>query len=229
MPRKPVPADDVFATLSARFEPPRTFLDFADPLQLLVATILSAQCTDARVNLVTPGLFRTYRSARDFAEADPSELQRDIHSCGHFRNKARYIQESCAMLLDKWNGEVPQTMEELLQLPGVGRKTATVILYAAFHQEQGIAVDTHVWRVSRRLGLTARNSQDKIELDLMRQVPRERWGKMHTLLIMLGRNICVARGRKCEICPFQDRCPSSKMLNYEDLAGVGTKGKSVKK
>jgi endonuclease-3 len=227
--RAPVSADDVFATLGKQFDPPRTFLDFKNPLELLVATILSAQCTDARVNIVTKALFAKYKTPQDYLNADPEELQRDIHSCGHFRNKAKYIQASCGMLLDKWNGEVPGTMEELTQMPGVGRKTATVLLYAVFHKEEGIAVDTHVWRVSRRLGLTARNTQDKIELDLMRQVPRVNWGRMHTLLIMLGRNICVARGRKCEICPFQQECPSSKMLGYEDLAGVGTKGKSVKK
>ena len=218
-----VPAATVLRELQKPYKPPLTFLDFDTPFHLLVATILSAQCTDARVNIVTKALFLKYKTPEDFVRTSLEEIQQDIHSCGHYRNKSRFLQESSRLILEKFGGKVPETMDELLTLPGVGRKTATVLLYAAFHQEQGIAVDTHVWRVSQRLGLTRAHSQDKIEQDLMRQTPREHWGLFHTLLISHGRKICTARGRQCGQCPFQKNCPSSAVMGRADLAGIGHK------
>lgn len=213
-----VPIPTVLRKLRALYDPPRTFLDFDTPFHLLVATILSAQCTDKMVNSITPRLFAKYRSPKDFLRMSIAEIQRDIHSCGHYRNKAKYLQSMSRMLIERYGGAVPQTMEQLLELPGVGRKTATVVLYAAFGQEQGIAVDTHVWRVSKRLGLTTANSQDAIERDLLRQTPRDKWGLLHTLLISHGRTICTARNRQCQTCPFAKECPSSVVMYRPDLA-----------
>ncbi len=153
----------------------------------------------------------------------PEELQQDIRSCGHYRNKARHLQGAARLLLTQYKGEVPGTMDELLELPGVGRKTATVILYSIFGQEAGIAVDTHVWRVARRLGLTDRNDQKRIELDLMQATPRPKWGRLHTLLIMHGRAVCTARARQCAACPFAKSCPSSSVMNRVDRGGIGHK------
>jgi endonuclease-3 len=211
-----VPVPRVLQELRKLYTPPRTFLDHTSPFQLLIATILSAQCTDKMVNRITPALFKKYRKPEDFLTVPPEELQRDIHSCGHYRNKAKHIQGSCLMLIEKFGGKVPQTMDELIELPGVGRKTAAVIMYAAYGQQGGIAVDTHVWRVSKRLGLSKAKTQDKIELDLMRQTPKEHWGELHTLLIMHGRAICTARNRQCDQCPFQKDCPSSWTEGRED-------------
>lgn len=213
---KNVPVPTVLAELRKLYTPPRTFLNHESPFQLLIATILSAQCTDAMVNRVTPALFQKYRKPEDLVKVSREELQKDIHSCGHYRNKAKYLQESSRLLLEKFQGEVPRSMDELTQLPGVGRKTAAVIMYAAFGEEGGLAVDTHVWRVSKRLGLSRAKSQDKIELDLMEQTPQAQWGELHTLLIMHGRGICTARNRQCEKCPFQKECPSSRVEGRED-------------
>ena len=213
---KGVPIPIVLQKLRRLYTPPRTFLNFETPFQLLIATILSAQCTDKMVNSVTPRLFAKYKGPEDFLNVPDEELQQDIHSCGHYRNKARHIKESSRMLIENFHGEVPQTMEELLTLRGVGRKTATVVLYAAFGQEQGIAVDTHVWRVSKRLGLTKANNQDKIEKDLLKQTPRHEWGELHVLLISHGRAVCTARNRQCEKCPFANECPSSLVMDRED-------------
>ncbi|NOS68084.1 MAG: endonuclease III [Candidatus Peribacteraceae bacterium] len=214
----PFDASTVLSTLEKLHEPPRTFLDFDSPFHLLVATILSAQCTDKRVNMVTPALFKKYPLPQDFLAVPEEELRRDIFTCGHYNNKAKYLRETSRILVEKFNSEVPQTMEELLTLLGVGRKTATVVLYAAFQRQEGIAVDTHVWRVSKRLGLTKANSQGKIELDLMRQTPRAKWGLFHTLLITHGRTVCTARNRQCEKCPFKNDCPSSLVTGKIDLA-----------
>jgi endonuclease III len=213
----------ILRELRSRHTPPRTFLDFDTPYHLLIATILSAQCTDKMVNSITPRLFAKYKGPEDVLNISPEELQRDIHSCGHYRNKAKYIRETSRLLLERHGGAVPETMEELIALPGVGRKTATVVLYAAFKQQQGIAVDTHVWRVSKRLGLTKANNQAKIELDLMRQTPRTEWGELHTLLISHGRSLCTARNRQCEACPFQKDCPSSLVMGREDQSKVDSR------
>ena len=218
MPAKKVPVPVILQTLGERHVPPRTFLNFDTPFHLLMVTVLSAQCTDARVNMISPGLFKKYPTPQSLLSTPESELKRDIFTCGHYNNKAKHLRGAATLIIEKFNGEVPQTMDQLLTLPGVGRKTATVVLYAAFGQEQGIAVDTHVWRVSKRLGLTKANSQDKIELDLMRQTPRDKWGYLHTLIIMHGRTVCTARNRKCGECPFQKECPSSFVLGREDQA-----------
>jgi len=181
-------------------------LDHGDPLQLLVATILSAQCTDARVNLVTPALFARYPDARTFAEADVSELEGYVKSTGFFRNKARNIKACCQALVEKHGGRVPCTLEELTPLPGVGRKTANVILGNAF-DVPGITVDTHVGRLSRRLGLTRHEDPVKVEHDLMELIPKKDWTLFSHHLILHGRQVCHARKPECDRCAVSRLCP----------------------
>jgi endonuclease-3 len=178
-------------------------------LQLLVATILSAQCTDERVNTVTPELFRRYRSAEEFAHADAAELERIIHSCGFFRNKARSIKATAQMLCEAFGGGVPASMASLVTLPGVARKTANVVLAHAFQKHEGIAVDTHVQRLSMRLGLTTETDPVRIERELMRLFPRKSWGRVSDVLIWHGRKVCFARSPACERCLLADFCPSA--------------------
>jgi endonuclease-3 len=185
-------------------------LDYKNPLQLLIATILSAQCTDERVNKVTPGLFRKYKSAKDLAAADPSQLEKEIQSTGFFRNKAKSLRGMAAAIVEKHSGQVPRTMEELTHLPGVGRKTANVVLGNAFSIAVGIVVDTHVSRVAARLGLTKHTDPVKIEQDLMQIVPTEDWTLFSHLLIHHGRQICQARKPKCSICPLLPHCPAGQ-------------------
>jgi len=182
-------------------------LDFRTPLELLVATILSAQCTDKRVNLVTKDLFRKYRSAADYARASPEALQRDIQSTGFFRNKAKSLIGCCAELVAKHGGEVPKDLETLVGLPGIGRKTANVVLGTAFGIASGVVVDTHVTRVSRRLGLTRHKDPVKIEQDLMAVIPQETWIDFGHALVLHGRRLCVARKPKCDDCPLGPFCP----------------------
>ena len=181
-------------------------LDYGNPLQLLIATILSAQCTDARVNMVTPALFARYRSARDYAEADPRELESRIQSTGFFRSKTKSIMAACRTIVDKHGGKVPGSLEELVALPGVGRKTANVVLGNAFGVP-GITVDTHVGRVSRRLGLTKHNDADQVEQDLMRLIPAKDWTTFSHRMIFHGRQVCFARKPLCEQCRLADICP----------------------
>lgn len=183
-------------------------LDFKTPLQLLVATILSAQCTDKRVNLVTPGLFQTYRSAADFAAAEPAKLEKAIQSTGFFRNKAKSIRAAAAAIVHDHGGKVPQTMAKLHALPGVGRKTANVVLGNAFQIDEGIVVDTHVARLSERLGLTKQTDAVKIEQDLMKLVPRAHWTIWSHWLIWHGRRRCFARKPDCTNCEILGLCPS---------------------
>src|SRR5262245_4991315 len=183
-----------------------TALDFGTPLQLLIATILSAQCTDDRVNKVTPALFARYPDAAAFAGADRAELEGMIHSTGFFRNKAKAIVSCCADIVARHGGEVPRTLEALTALQGVGRKTANVVLGNAFGIP-GLVVDTHVGRLSRRLGLTAETDAVKVEFALMEVVPRERWTRFSHWLILHGRRICVARKPRCSICPLAPHCP----------------------
>ena len=178
-------------------------------LELLVATILSAQCTDNRVNIVTRELFKKYRTAKDFAEADPRELEQDIRSTGFYRNKAKSIRGAAQLLVEKHGGEVPDTMEELLELPGVARKTANVVLGTWFKKAEGVVVDTHVHRITRRLQLTREDDPKKIERDLMKLLPREEWTNFSHRLIWHGRRICVARKPKCGECPIAESCPSA--------------------
>ena len=184
-------------------------LNFSNPLELLIATILSAQCTDKQVNLVTADLFRKYRSAADFAGADPEQFAQDIRRIGLFRNKAKNIQATCRMLLERHGGEVPRTLPALTALAGVGRKTANVVLGCAFGLNEGIVVDTHVGRLSARLGLSAATDPVKIESDLMPLVPREHWALFSHLLIWHGRRRCPARSPDCAACEVAALCPGA--------------------
>lgn len=188
----------------------RCELDFKNPLQLLIATILSAQCTDKRVNMVTPSLFAKYRSAADYARAPQHELERAIQPTGFFRNKTRSIQGATKTIAEKYGGKVPKTMAELRELPGVGRKTANVVLGNAFHVDDGIVVDTHVIRLSQRLGLTKYTDPEKIEQDLMKLVPKEHWTDWSHWLIWHGRRRCFARKPDCSQCEVFRLCPSGK-------------------
>lgn len=185
----------------------RCALDHENSLQLLVATILSAQCTDARVNLVTPALFKHYRTAADFAAAPPAELESFIRSAGFFNSKARSIRNCCQGIAEKHGGKVPETLDELVQLAGVGRKTANVVLGVAYGKAEGIVVDTHVMRLSRRLGLTRQTTPEKIEQALMKIVPQEDWIDFSHLLIWHGRKRCIARKPDCAHCEVADVCP----------------------
>lgn len=192
--------------LTALYPEVRCALDHETPLQLLVATILSAQCTDARVNLVTPALFARYPDAAAFAEARLSDLQKAIQSTGFFRNKARNIQKCCAALVEQHGGQVPATLDELVPLPGVGRKTANVVLGHAFNIP-GITVDTHCGRLSRRMGLTTETDPVKVERDLMALIPRKEWTTFSDRLIVHGRRVCHARKPACADCALRHVCP----------------------
>lgn len=182
-------------------------LNYNNPLELLVATILSAQCTDERVNIVTNILFKKYRKPEDYANVDPKELEVDIKPTGFFRNKAKNIRKSCQILVENFDSQVPKTMEKMLKLPGVARKTANIVLSNAYGVVEGIAVDTHVRRLVTRLKLTEYKSPNKIEKDLMEIIPRNYWGRITDLLISHGRKICVARKPKCKICVLNKLCP----------------------
>jgi endonuclease III len=184
-------------------------LHYADPLQLLISTILSAQTTDERVNIVTQTLFKKYRKAEDYANVDIKQLEQDIHSTGFYHNKAKNIQETSRILVDKYGGKVPGTMEQLVELPGVARKTANIVLYNGFGIIAGIAVDTHVRRLSQRLGLSETDDPSKIERDLMLLVPHEKWMEFTDLLIFHGRRICMAKKPNCAGCVLSQICPSA--------------------
>jgi endonuclease-3 len=201
-------AEQIFTRLEAVYPDAKCALNHADPLQLLVATILSAQSTDKMVNTITPALFQRYRSAQDFASADTAELERMIHSTGFFRNKTKSIKAACRIIADEYGGRVPDTMDELLKLPGVARKTANVVLGVAFNKAEGVVVDTHVQRLSRRLDLSKEERPDKIEQDLMKLYPRHRWTLLAHLLIHHGRAKCTALRPKCAECPIEDLCYS---------------------
>ena len=183
-------------------------LKFTNPLELLIATILSAQCTDVRVNIVTKDLFKKYTSAQDWAGADLKEIESDIHSTGFYRNKAVNIKGACKKIIEQFGGKVPDTMQELLQLPGVGRKTANVVLGNAFGIP-GVTCDTHVIRLSRRLGLSENTAPVKLEFDLAEIIPMQDWTLFSHLLIFHGRNICQARKPNCPDCPIAKYCPSA--------------------
>ena len=198
------------ARLKAEYPDARTELDWKNPLELLVATMLSAQTTDVQVNRVTQSLFAKYRTAEDYAHADPTELEEDIRPTGFYRNKARSLRNMADALVEEHGGEVPGTMRELVALPGVGRKTANVVLGNAFGVDEGIVVDTHVRRVSGRLGLTENKDPVKIEQDLMKIVPGEDWTVFSHLLILHGRRTCKARKPDCPNCVLNDICPSAR-------------------
>jgi endonuclease III len=203
------PISEVISRLKDEYPDARTELNWENPLELLVATMLSAQTTDVRVNMVTEKLFEKYRTAADYAGADPAELEADIRPTGFYRNKARSLQGMARALLDEHGGEVPRTMAGLVSLPGVGRKTANVVLGNAFGVDEGVVVDTHVRRVSRRLGLTAEKDPEKIEQDLLGVVPEGERTLFSHLLILHGRRVCKARKPDCPGCVLSDICPSS--------------------
>lgn len=204
-------AGSILPVLKQTYPAAKCSLEFDNPLQLLVATILSAQCTDARVNLVTRLLFKRYRSAQDYAAAPQEALEKDIQSTGFYRNKARSIRRMATALVTDHAGRVPETMDELTALPGVGRKTANVVLGNAFGQNVGVTVDTHVTRIANRLGLTDHLIDAvRIEQDLIRIVPQDEWTLWSHLLIHHGRAICQARKPKCEICPLLPDCPAGR-------------------
>jgi endonuclease-3 len=200
----------IIERLHARFPEAQCALTHRDPLQLLVATILSAQCTDVRVNMVTRELFKKYRSAGDYAAADPAVFEQEIRSTGFFRNKTKSVLGMAQALVERHGGKVPDTMEALTALPGVGRKTANVVLGTAFGRNEGVVVDTHVGRIAGRLRLSKQVDPVKIEQDLMALVPRAEWTQFSHTLIHHGRQICDARRPKCEICPVADLCPSAE-------------------
>jgi len=193
---------EIIKVLSKEIPDSMIALKFSDPFELLIATILSAQCTDVKVNQVTADLFKKYRSAKDYADANMAELEEDIRPTGFYRNKAKSIQKCCQQLLARFGGKVPKTLEEMVTLPGVGRKTANVILGNAFGIP-GIVVDTHVQRVSQRIGLTKNTDPVKIEFDLMEIVPKEKWTHFSNLLVWHGRRTCMARRPLCEQCPIR--------------------------
>jgi endonuclease-3 len=199
----------VIRKLKKQYPQAKTALEHADPLELLVATILSAQCTDARVNMVTKDLFKRYRSAEDYANANPEVFEQEIKSTGFFRNKTKSIIGMAQALVEEHDGEVPASMEALTALPGVGRKTANVVLGNAFHIDEGIVVDTHVKRLSNRLKFTTKTDPVKIEQDLVKIVPKRDWTIFSHLLILHGRQLCTARKPQCDICPVSELCPSA--------------------
>jgi endonuclease-3 len=199
----------ILAKFKTLYPGARTALRHGDPLQMLVATILSAQCTDVRVNMVTEALFQKYRTASDYARARQAALERDIHSTGFYHNKAKNIRAAAAMIVETFGGRVPETMEELLTLPGVARKTANCVLESAFGITEGITVDTHVIRLAGRLGFSTQKSPVKIEQDLMALVPKSDWASLSHLLILHGRAVCNARKPDCEGCLVNRLCPSA--------------------
>jgi len=208
----------IIARLRKAYPDARCSLNHSNPLELLIATILSAQCTDERVNIVTADLFRKYHSCSDYLKAPTSELQNDIRTTGFFRNKTKSIQGACKMLNEQYHDVVPQNIDELLKLPGVARKTANVVLGNAFGIASGIVVDTHVSRLSQRLGLTKNKQPDKIERDLVEVVPKTDWIDFSHLLIYHGRKICKARKPLCESCVVEKYCPSSRLKTGKEPA-----------
>lgn len=200
---------EVIRRLKRAYPDAKCSLNYSNPFELLVATILSAQSTDERVNIVTADLFRKYRKPEDYLKVSPHELEKDIHSTGFFRNKTRSIQGTSKMLTEQYGGVVPQTMDELLELPGVARKTANVVLGNAFDIKAGVVVDTHVTRLSHRLNFTQEKTAEKIEQDLIPIVPKKDWVIFPHLMIAHGRKICKARTPLCAECPVERQCPSS--------------------
>jgi endonuclease-3 len=204
-------AATIYERLSRAYPDAKCALEFSNPLEMLIATVLSAQSTDAMVNKVTRTLFQKYRRPEDYLAAPPGELERDIRSTGFFNQKAKAIRGICRMLVEEHGGRVPDTMEELVRLPGVARKTANIVLGNAFGKVEGIAVDTHVHRLARRLGLSDEDDPNKVERDLMALFPRSRWFRLTYLLIEHGRAVCKAPTPRCEECVVADLCPSSRL------------------
>jgi endonuclease-3 len=189
-------------------------LEFNNPLELLVATILAAQCTDVKVNQVTRSLFKKFRTPEDFAKADLVALEVEIRPTGFFKVKAKHVKNACRMLVDQYGSQVPKTMNDLIKLPGVARKTANIVLSNAYRITEGIAVDTHVLRLVKRLGLTQSRTREKIEINLMHIVPKASWQRFSNLLIFHGRKVCTAKKPKCSQCVLNDLCPSAFTFSF---------------
>jgi endonuclease III len=202
---------DIIRRLKRAYPDAKTALNYSNPFELLIATILSAQSTDVRVNIVTADLFRKYKKPEDYLKVSPRELEKDIHSTGFFRNKTKSIQGTAKLLTEQYGGEVPHTMDELLELPGVARKTANVVLGNAFGIKAGVVVDTHVTRLSHRLALSHEKTAEKIEQDLIPIVPKKDWVIFPHLMIFHGRKICKARNPLCAECAIEKLCPSSSL------------------
>ena len=204
--------EKILYLLKKKYPETKTALSYTNPMELLVATILSAQCTDVRVNIVTKELFKKYKSANDYASADLKVLEQQIHSTGFFRNKSKNIIASAKIISEKYGGKVPDTMDELLALPGVARKTANIVLSGAYKKLEGIAVDTHVTRVTFRLGLTKNKDPVKIEQDLMKIIPKKDWWIFSNIIIFHGRETCDARRPKCRNCILNNICPRNGVV-----------------
>jgi len=202
--------DRILPLLKKEYPNAKVALNFTSPLEILVATVLSAQCTDERVNMVTKSLFQKYRKPEDYANANLKTFEKEIRSTGFYHNKAKNIISAAKKIVKDFGGNLPDSMDKLLELPGVAKKTANIVLFNGFGKVEGIAVDTHVRRLSQRLGLTKNNDPDKIEQDLMKQLDRREWGKFSYLLIDHGRNVCDAKKPKCLECVLQKFCPSKK-------------------
>jgi len=211
MSKKKLTTEDVIRALKKEYPKADCTLDWKKPLELLVATILAAQCTDERVNKVTKTLFKKYKKPEDYFSVTQKELERDIHSCGTYHMKSKAIRQTCKTIISKYNGKVPKTMEEMLTLRGVGRKTAAIVLGTAYGIIEGIPIDTHNIRLLRRLGLTRQEVQGKIELDLMKKTPEKDWLVLSHLMVAHGRAICHARKPECDKCVFAHSCPSSTL------------------
>lgn len=202
---------DLIKTLKKYYPEATCSLDFQTPFQLMVAVMLSAQCTDERVNKTTPNLFKKYGTPQAIVDMELSKLEEIIHPCGFYKNKAKNIKATASMLIEKYDGIVPKNMEELVKFPGVGRKSANVIMLEAFNMPQGIAVDTHAKRISNKLGLSNNSNPEKIEQDLIKQIPKEYFCDVNHLFMWHGRNICTAKNPKCEICPVKKLCKNFEM------------------
>lgn len=200
---------EIFRLLEINYPDKKSTLNFNNPLEILIATILSAQCTDARVNMVTKELFKKYKNADDYANADLKKLEQDVRSTGFYKNKAKNIKSTCRIITEEFHGKVPDTMKDLLKLHGVARKTANIVLSNAFNKIEGIAVDTHVKRTSYRLGLTRNTDPNKIEKDLMVKIPRKEWRHVNHVLVDHGRAICKALTPICSICALNKLCPKN--------------------
>lgn len=204
-------ASKIIAVLEKKFPDAKCALDFSSPFELMIATILSAQCTDKRVNQITPNLFKKYSSIESFAKADIKELENDIHSAGFYHNKAKNIIGCAQGLISLYNGEIPKTLAELVKLPGVGRKTANCVLGNGFGLAEGIVVDTHVSRLCQKIGLTISKAPEKIEQELMRIVDKKHWINFSHWLILQGRAVCIARRPQCHICEIRNYCNSAEI------------------
>jgi len=225
-PRRPIGIRRLMATLASLYPEADCALNFEGPLQLLIATILSAQCTDKRVNLVTPALFARFPTVQDYADADLDAIKKLVASTGFYHNKAKNIQAACKQIIALHGGEVPSTLEQLVELPGVGRKTANVVLGDAFNTP-GITVDTHVGRLSRRMGLTVHDDPVKVERDLMALVPRKHWTTFSHRMILHGRAICDARKPLCEVCLLASSCPKVGVIRKKSAKPIQKPSKSV--